>query len=184
MSTESGGRDLACWCRPDNPCHADVLLEVADESLPGQPVLVDNDELRRRYEAGEAIDSLAEAAAMTTGGLQGRLRRIGVPPRRRQADSGHDLSEDRVRDALADNRSVAAAARALGVGRAAFTARAQHCGLLAGPDTAADLLERYQAGASIRGLAHAYEAGPTTITRWLHGVGTKTRPQGRQPRDG
>ena len=23
------GRDLACWCRPDLPCHADVLLEVA-----------------------------------------------------------------------------------------------------------------------------------------------------------
>lgn len=24
------GRDLACWCRPDLPCHADVLLEVAN----------------------------------------------------------------------------------------------------------------------------------------------------------
>ena len=23
------GRDLACWCRPDEPCHADVLLEMA-----------------------------------------------------------------------------------------------------------------------------------------------------------
>ena len=23
------GRDLACWCRADLPCHADVLLEVA-----------------------------------------------------------------------------------------------------------------------------------------------------------
>jgi hypothetical protein len=23
------GRDLACWCRPELPCHADVLLEVA-----------------------------------------------------------------------------------------------------------------------------------------------------------
>jgi hypothetical protein len=26
------GRDLACWCPPDEPCHADVLLEVANSS--------------------------------------------------------------------------------------------------------------------------------------------------------
>ena len=25
-----GGRDLACWCPPGRPCHADVLLEVAN----------------------------------------------------------------------------------------------------------------------------------------------------------
>ena len=24
------GRDLACWCPIDQPCHADVLLEVAN----------------------------------------------------------------------------------------------------------------------------------------------------------
>ncbi|GIX10328.1 MAG: hypothetical protein KatS3mg116_2038 [Elioraea sp.] len=24
------GRRLACWCSPDSPCHADVLLELAD----------------------------------------------------------------------------------------------------------------------------------------------------------
>ncbi|WP_425577112.1 DUF4326 domain-containing protein [Nesterenkonia rhizosphaerae] len=24
------GRDLACWCGPGLPCHADVLLEVAN----------------------------------------------------------------------------------------------------------------------------------------------------------
>jgi len=24
------GRDLACWCREDQACHADVLLEVAN----------------------------------------------------------------------------------------------------------------------------------------------------------
>lgn len=24
------GRDLACWCRLDQPCHADVLLEMAN----------------------------------------------------------------------------------------------------------------------------------------------------------
>ena len=25
-----GGLDLACWCRLDQPCHADVLLEIAN----------------------------------------------------------------------------------------------------------------------------------------------------------
>jgi hypothetical protein len=24
------GRDLACWCRPGAPCHADVLLDIAN----------------------------------------------------------------------------------------------------------------------------------------------------------
>ncbi len=24
------GRDLVCWCPPDVPCHADVLLELAN----------------------------------------------------------------------------------------------------------------------------------------------------------
>lgn len=26
------GRDLACWCRLDQPCHADVLLELANQA--------------------------------------------------------------------------------------------------------------------------------------------------------
>lgn len=24
------GKNLACWCKPDAPCHADVLLEIAN----------------------------------------------------------------------------------------------------------------------------------------------------------
>lgn len=24
------GRNLACWCKPGEPCHADVLLEIAN----------------------------------------------------------------------------------------------------------------------------------------------------------
>jgi len=24
------GKNLACWCKPDDPCHADVLLEIAN----------------------------------------------------------------------------------------------------------------------------------------------------------
>ena len=26
------GKDLACWCRLDQPCHADVLLEIANST--------------------------------------------------------------------------------------------------------------------------------------------------------
>ncbi|WP_019732123.1 DUF4326 domain-containing protein [Mycobacterium avium] len=28
---ELAGHDLACWCPPDQPCHADVLLELANQ---------------------------------------------------------------------------------------------------------------------------------------------------------
>jgi hypothetical protein len=30
---ELAGRDLCCWCPLDEPCHADVLLRVANEPL-------------------------------------------------------------------------------------------------------------------------------------------------------
>ncbi|CAM5249745.1 hypothetical protein SGLAM104S_01596 [Streptomyces glaucescens] len=28
---ELAGRDLMCWCPPGQPCHADVLLEIANQ---------------------------------------------------------------------------------------------------------------------------------------------------------
>lgn len=30
ISAELAGRNLACWCPLDQPCHADVLLEIAN----------------------------------------------------------------------------------------------------------------------------------------------------------
>lgn len=30
IRSELGGKDLACWCRLDQPCHADVLLRLAN----------------------------------------------------------------------------------------------------------------------------------------------------------
>jgi hypothetical protein len=30
------GRDLACWCPLDQPCHADVLLEMVNGDLPAR----------------------------------------------------------------------------------------------------------------------------------------------------
>lgn len=34
---ELRGRDLACWCPLDEPCHADVLLEMANAAEQGAP---------------------------------------------------------------------------------------------------------------------------------------------------
>ena len=31
--TPLAGKHLACWCRPDAPCHADVLLEMLADVL-------------------------------------------------------------------------------------------------------------------------------------------------------
>jgi len=28
------GRNLACWCKPGDPCHADVLLDLANRDQP------------------------------------------------------------------------------------------------------------------------------------------------------
>ncbi len=28
--SELGGKDLCCWCPPGQPCHADILLELAN----------------------------------------------------------------------------------------------------------------------------------------------------------
>lgn len=37
------GMDLACWCRLDEPCHADLLLEIAN---PAGPDCTDDREVR------------------------------------------------------------------------------------------------------------------------------------------
>lgn len=31
--TELRGKNLACWCKPGAPCHADVLLEIANACI-------------------------------------------------------------------------------------------------------------------------------------------------------
>jgi hypothetical protein len=49
---ELRGKNLACWCKPDEPCHADVLLELANRDPgDGRPGRVPSEgEVRRRYE--------------------------------------------------------------------------------------------------------------------------------------
>jgi hypothetical protein len=34
IRAELAGKDLGCWCSPDQPCHADVLLQIANEADP------------------------------------------------------------------------------------------------------------------------------------------------------
>lgn len=37
IRSELAGRDLACWCPLDQPCHADVLLDLANtDDRPGE----------------------------------------------------------------------------------------------------------------------------------------------------
>jgi hypothetical protein len=33
VRAELSGKDLACWCPLDQPCHADVLLDLANRSV-------------------------------------------------------------------------------------------------------------------------------------------------------
>jgi hypothetical protein len=33
IRTELGGKDLSCWCSISDPCHADVLLRIANEEV-------------------------------------------------------------------------------------------------------------------------------------------------------
>lgn len=58
LKQELGGKDLACWCPLDVPCHADVLLELAREMDerrgPCVPTVMANAELRGAKPIGEA----------------------------------------------------------------------------------------------------------------------------------
>lgn len=33
IERDLAGKDLACWCPLDQPCHADVLLQIANEGM-------------------------------------------------------------------------------------------------------------------------------------------------------
>lgn len=37
VERDLAGLSLCCWCRPDAPCHADVLLEIANPDLAERP---------------------------------------------------------------------------------------------------------------------------------------------------
>lgn len=56
---ELRGRDLACWCPLDQPCHADVLLEVANPA----PHTCDHDCPGNLVARGLVADALTSDAA-------------------------------------------------------------------------------------------------------------------------
>lgn len=31
------GKNLACWCKPGDPCHADILIEIANRPIKAVP---------------------------------------------------------------------------------------------------------------------------------------------------
>lgn len=37
MDSELRGKNLACWCKLDAPCHADVLLRISNEEAETKP---------------------------------------------------------------------------------------------------------------------------------------------------
>lgn len=159
-------------------------MSVVVLSLPTRHARrVNNKELVSRYTAGETLRELAAAAGMSLGGLQERLRRLGVPTRRR-TEGARALTREQIAEALSAHGSMSAAARALGVGRAALTAQAHRYGLRPAPPFPRDLAKRYQGGATIAELAQHYDVGTTTVTLWLDAAGVPRRRPGRQPRDG
>lgn len=141
-----------------------------------------NDELTRRYLAREPLSDLAAAADMTVSGVQARLRRIGVPSRK-QPSKAPQLSKETIAAALEQHGSSNAAAKALGVTRAALVAEAQRYGLRTTFNTPADLRTRYQAGATQTELAAHYGVAVSTVGLWLQALGI-TRRRGRRPIDG
>jgi hypothetical protein len=158
---------------------------------PGEPPIpagklagvgLTNDELIRRYHAGEPLDQLAAAADMTLSGVQARLRRLNVPPRRKTAAAKPTAKQ--IEAALKHHQSINAAAKALDVTRTWLAAEAQRLGLRHSFDPPDDLLQRHHAGATQAQLAEHYHTAASTIGYWLQALGVPRPPRGRRPRDG
>jgi hypothetical protein len=132
-----------------------------------------NEELIRRYRAGDPIDELATAAEMTRSGMYDRLRRLGVTPR-----------DETIRQALTDHKSINAAAKALGLPRSRLTAEAVRLGLRERPaNIPEDLADIYRQQGSLDRVAEHYGTSAPTVGRWLRSLGIPLQP-GRKPRDG
>ena len=134
-------------------------------------------------DVGLTNDELAAAADMTLSGVQARLRRLSVPPRRKTAAA--KTTAKQVEAALMSAAPVdQRAAKALGVTRPWLAAEAQRLGLRRSFDPPADLLQRHHAGANQARLAEPYYTAVSTIGHWLHALGEPPQPRGRRPRDG
>jgi hypothetical protein len=140
-----------------------------------------NDELIRRYRAGEPINELAAAAEMTRSGMYDRLRRIGVAPR---TGTDIDIDDQIIRQALTHHKSINATAKALGLPRSRLTAEAIRLGLRDRPaNIPDDLIDIYRQQGSLDRVAEHYGTSAPTVGRWLRSLGVPLLP-GRKPRDG
>jgi hypothetical protein len=162
-------------------------LQVVDvhprHATPGQnhPMGLTNEELIRRYRAGEPIDELAAAVEMTRSGMYDRLRRLGVAPR---TGTDTNISDETIRQALTDHKSINAAAKALGLPRSRLTAEAVRLGLRDPPaNIPEDLADIYLQQGSLDRVAGHYGTSAPTVGRWLRSLGIPLQP-GRKPRDG
>jgi hypothetical protein len=139
-----------------------------------------NEELIRRYRAGEPINELATAAGMTRSGMYDRLRRLGVQPR---TATDTNISDETIRQALSDYKSINAAGKALGIPRSRLTAEAVRLGLRVRPaNIPGDLIDIYRQQGSLERVAKHYGTSPPTVGRWLRSLGVPLQP-GRKPRD-
>jgi hypothetical protein len=145
-----------------------------------QGVGLDNEELIRRYQAGEPLNDLTAAAGMSRSGLYDRLHRLGVPRR----TGGPAPDDETIAAALAQHRSVNAAAKALGVPRNRLAGDAVRLGHHPRPaHIPADLADRYHQEQSLDRVAAHYNTSAITVGRWLRSLGIPLQP-GRKPRDG
>lgn len=56
--TELAGKDLACWCSPELPCHGDILLEVSNppDDIHGEPPMI-CEPCRSPHRAEDCVDA-------------------------------------------------------------------------------------------------------------------------------
>jgi len=64
---ELRGKNLACWCKPGTPCHADVLLEIVKRMVEIEAVYIDRDSLCRHAITNPRNEKAALASGLSDG---------------------------------------------------------------------------------------------------------------------
>lgn len=99
---ELAGRDLMCWCAPDQPCHADILLAVA----AGEPWAGAIPKAVHTVDDGPGRDQLEGRIRMTESDEQPAAKPLSRAARRRQVlmslQESIGQTHKRIADAVAD----------------------------------------------------------------------------------
>lgn len=96
IRAELAGKNLACWCPLNQPCHADVLLKIAN--APPEPApLPTYAAAQFRLLIHDLDNARADGTVLTYGYIQHRLRAIPEPPpipnRKQHDDQAHCTQE-------------------------------------------------------------------------------------------